>query len=253
MKLIFLSAIILFILSNQLFANEINFLAYNTNGKIFTDENEELRGKRNTGRQAFDFELVREMMIMLNHPKNFYAITFKRGLEFVQTKSDFALLNVTRKEEREHTVKWVGPIEEDLTSFYELKDNPTHIKTLEDAKKVKNICVLKDGYYDIFLKNNYFNNLIQANSYSECFTLLKQKKVSLLTSSKLLNPYRIKDSNINEENIQQTPVFLFQTKSYLGFSKNISDEVIQNWQNALDKIKQSKKYDELVKNYLLVK
>jgi polar amino acid transport system substrate-binding protein len=37
---------------------------------------------------------------------------------------------------------------------------------------------------------------------------------------------------------------------YIAFSKDHSDDEIAQWQQALDKLKRSGKYDELVQNYL---
>jgi polar amino acid transport system substrate-binding protein len=52
-------------------------------------------------------------------------------------------------------------------------------------------------------------------------------------------------------NVQKTPVLLFMAEGYLAFSKNVPDDVVRQWQAALDQLKKSGKYDELVKVYYL--
>ena len=72
------------------FASEIQFLTHNIEGKTYKDKNGELRGKKHEGRRAFNLELVREIMIFLNFPRNFKEIPFKRGLSYVQNKKNYA-------------------------------------------------------------------------------------------------------------------------------------------------------------------
>mgnify|MGYP000432678060 CR=1 FL=1 len=248
-----ITAVLIYFLTPQLFANEINFLTHNIKGKFYIDDNSQIRGKKHAGRRAFNLELVREMMIIIKHHIKFQEVPFKRGLKFVQNKDDFALFNVTRKPSREDTVKWVGPLQEDITYFFEMKNSPTQIQTLEDAKKVDSICVLNGGIYETFLTKNHFKNLVPTNSYAQCFKMLKKNRVSLTASSLLALPERLKDANIQKKDISKTPVVVFKTQGYLSFSKNISDESILRWQNALNQLKKSGKYNQLINDYLLAK
>lgn len=244
--------VLIFFISIQMYANPMTFITHNTQGKVYTDENNELRGKKHAGRRAFNVELVREMMILMNHPRVILDYPFKRGMKTVLEKPNSALFNVTRKPSREDMVKWVGPLQEDITYFFEMKNAPTSIQTLDDAKKVESVCVLNGGIYEIFLKKNNFKNLISVNSYAQCFKMLKKGRVALTSSSLLALPQRLKDANIQNDTIKRTPVFLFKTQGYLAFSKDISDEKIHQWQNALDSLKKSGVYDQLVRDYLLI-
>jgi len=116
-------------------ASEIQFMTHNTEGKVYQDENGELRGKEHVGRRAFNLELISEMMILLDHPRTFTNVPFSRDLLFVQNKPNYALFNVTRKSSRENKSKWVGPLQQnDKAYFYVLKAAHTGIKTLADAK-----------------------------------------------------------------------------------------------------------------------
>jgi len=231
-------------------ASEIQFMTHNTQGKTYKDGNGELRGIKHSGRRAFNLELVREMMILLNYPKTIIDIPFKRGLLYVQSKQDYALFNVTRKPSRESTVKWVGPLQSDKAYFYELKNALTGIQTLEDAKKIESICVLNGNIHDEFLQKNGFDNLTRNNSYAGCFKMLAHKRVGLTPSSVLSLNERLKAAGISPQDVERTPVLLFNTDGYLAFSKNVSDDVVKQWQDALDKLKRSGRYDQLVQEYL---
>ena len=238
---------------NLSFASEFQFMTHNTKGRVYKDENGELRGIEHKGRRAFHLELVREMMILLDHPKAFTDVPFARGLLLVQNEDNLALFNVTRKPSREDTVKWVGPLDTGASYFYELTVNPTGIQTLEDAKKISAICVLNGNVHDEFLKKEGFVNLYRSHSYTSCFQMLSLKRVTLTPSSVLPLAQRLKDAGISPQDVKRTAVFLFNTEGYLAFSKNIEDDVIRRWQNALVQLKESGKYDQLVQEYFLEK
>ena len=48
---------------------------------------------------------------------------------------------------------------------------------------------------------------------------------------------------------EQTPLKLYENPLYIAFSKDVSDETIQRWQKALDKVKREK-YSQLDHKYL---
>ena len=243
--------LILLVLWGPVFASEIQFMTHNIEGKTYISENGELRGKKHAGRRAFNIELVREMMILMNHSTRFQEIPFVRGLKTVQFDPDFALFNVTRTPERENTVKWVGPIQSSVAHFYELKEAPTGIQTLEDAKKVAGISVLNGNVHHKFLIKHGFTNLQPATSYVSCFKMLAFKRVKLTPSSNLALMERLKAADISPNDIQRTPVTLFETSGYIAFSKNISDRITEKWQQALDQLRRSGRYEQLYQQYLL--
>ena len=234
-------------------ASELQFLTHNIDGQIYTHKNGELRGKKGGGRRAFNLELVREMMILLHYPIKFRQVPFKRGLVYVQNEDNYAFFNVARNANREDTVKWVGPLQSDISYFYELSSAPSHIQVLEDAKQDQQICVLNGGIHEAYLRKNGFDNLTGNVSYTACFQMLALKRVSLTITSVMSLPDRLKEAGISPQDVKQTPVLLTNSEGYLVFSKNISDDVIHQWQKTLDQLKQSGRYSQLVNEYLLDK
>ncbi len=230
------------------YAGEITFLTHGSEESTYVDKFKELRGTVHAGRRAFNVELVREMMSLLNYPKQIKNYPFIRALHMVQTKPNYALFNVNRTLEREEAFKWVGPLQNSTTYFYESKKNQTGIQTIEDAKKVDLICVLNGNIHHRKLKKLGFTNLYPSESYWRCHTLLAKSKVALTPISNISTAIH-KGSKFSPH-IQQTPVVLSQSEGYIALSQNIPDQVIQQWQEALEKLKQSGRYDQLVQKYM---
>ncbi len=167
----------------------------------------------------------------------------------VQKGDNIAFFNVSRTPGREHTVKWVGPLQKETDYFYEMKDEPTGITQLEDAKKVAGICVLNGSIHETILRQNNFTNIFTNPSYIGCFKMLKLGRVSLTPSAETLVGKRMEQAGLTPDQVRQTPVVLLESEGYIAFSKNIADEVIRKWQHALDQLIESGRYQQLFNEY----
>lgn len=232
-------------------ASEITFLTHDVEGATFLDDTGALRGKSNSGKRAFTVELVRRMMSMLNHPQSFEIVPFKRGFMYVQKRPDYALFNVSRKPEREKLAQWVGPLLDEVTYLYELADTPAPVMPRDDARNVDGICV-RSGTVDhkVLAKEN-FKNIYSNPSGANCFKMLVSGRVNLVSSDIHSLKSKLKQAGIPEDKIRRTPVIVHKSQGYIAFSNNIPKAVIAQWQNALDSLKQSGEYDQLVGKYLL--
>ena len=251
MKTIILSIIFVLLFSFHLSAREIFFLTHSLQGQTYVDIKGDLRGKEHAGKRAFYLEVVRAMMVSMKYHRKIEEYPFVRGLRMVQKDSDMALFNVSRTPDREATVKWVGPLQVETDYFYEMKNSPTGITSLEDAKKVDEICVLNGAIHHKILLKNDFANLFTNVSYANCFKMLKAGRVNLTLSARSSVSEKLKDAGIGLDQIHQTPVLLLESGGYIAFSKNIPDSIVQKWQEALDQLKKSGKYQLLYKQYFL--
>lgn len=230
-------------------AEQIRFLTHSVGDQTYVDDRGELRGRERQGRRAFNVELVREMMDAVGHPRTIEVMPLNRAILLVESEPAVALFNLNRTLEREDRMKWVGPLQSSVTYLFENVKSPTGITSLEDAKKVASICVLRGNVHNKYLEKQGFDNLYPANSYASCVQMLVQGRVSLTPLSNLSS--LIQEDRGNElSTLKMTGVVMMKSEGYLAFSKTTADEVIRQWQHALDQIKASGRYDELIDLYL---
>lgn len=243
--------LILLILTKVANSTEIQFITHNVFGKVFKDNQGKLRGVSHGGQRALQVELILEMMKLVDYEsKEIQIMPFIRGLRTVQSEPNVAFFNVSRRPDREGTVKWIGPIQSGIVSFYEATNSPTHITSLADAKRVRAICVVNGNNHDTYLTNLGFTNLSRNNNYENCMKMLTLGRVDLVTLSNFSLQGSLKATNIKNEQVRKTGVPLYETQGYIAMSNNIPDHTILKWQRALDRIKITGKYEELVKEYL---
>jgi polar amino acid transport system substrate-binding protein len=240
-------AVILLAISGLLFAaapvisGEIMFLTHSLGEAAYREENGEIHGQPNKGLRGFLVELVKEIMVVRGYsppvtstgpadPVTIVEVPFARGLHMVQNLPDIALFNISRNPEREKTLKWVGPTHGSEVYLYKKKRAAVHILNYADAKRLKHISVQRSGEDYTFLQQQGFTNLFAIN---------------------IIAPLA-RENNINLLAIERTPVKLFDTSGYLAFSTNIADSEVARWQQALDQLKSSERYHQLLEKYYRV-
>lgn len=235
-------------------AADIRFSTHGSEVETTVDEMGEIRGKPQGGKRAFYVELVREMMLAMKVRPAMEHVPLARGLNRVQKEENQAFFNVVRTGEREHTVKWVGPLTDANASyFYALKSAGGAVRSLDDAKKVKSIAVLRAGVHETTLRALGFTNLYPVNSYHAALLMLKKNRVTLTPAVPEGLLQRLREAGMLEHDVVQTPVVVSDGAGYLCFSKDVPDEVVAQWQAALTQIRKSGRYDQIYKAYYAVK
>jgi len=233
------------------FAEPLTFLTHNVKGKYFIDTNGEMRGILHGGRRSFTMEVVRSMM-EINHysPKVFTELPLKRALRIVENEPNFALFNLARPPHREAKFKWVGPLQVDSIYFYQTKNSSLSLATVDDARKVKLICVLNGNTQDTLLTQKGFTNIYRNVSYEGCFGMLISDRVDLAVIAESSLQEALKEAEIDPDSIEPAQLLSVE-QGYIAFSKTTPDETIAKWQQAFNTIKANGRYQQLVKMYLL--
>ncbi|WP_375748770.1 substrate-binding periplasmic protein [Vibrio sp. HN007] len=206
------------------------------------EENGEFRG--------FAIDLIKEMMTSLGHPVSFEMYPFSRGLRKVQTTSNIAFFIVAWREERDKTVKWVGPLITSGVYVYKHKDNPDSIRTLEDLSKVPFLGVGRGNADHTYLEGLGFKNIYPTNDQLISLQMLASDRIDATPMSELILPELAKKADIDLSSIKRTDLKLYDSTLYLTFSLDTPDEEVNKWQKALDKLKADGRYDKLYRKYV---
>jgi len=161
------------------------------------------------------------------------------------------MITMLRTPEREGKYKWIGPLGDGAIYFYKKKGNPLVITTLEDAKKVKVIGCRSAGLVPTMLRTAGFTNLddTSTDSMSIYKKLLADRCDLGISDAPLGVKYLLKKMNLPTDSLVQTTVKVVESALFIACSKDISDQEIALWQKALDEIKASGAYAEVLKRY----
>lgn len=233
----FLAIISVCFLLNPCFAEEINMqviiyppLAYEVDG--------ELKGVAP--------EVVRAIQAEIGDHNTIHAAPWLRAYNQTQTEKKQALFAIVRIPKRENLFKWVGPIFEEGDYFFKRKGSDLDIRRLRQAKNVERIAVRKDGYTHQALADAGFQNLDVSPSYDSSYKKLAEGRVDLVLLGERTYYYMIRNAGLDPADFVRTDCKFADSGAWLAFSKDIPDEIIMQWQDALDKLKANGVFDKIM-------
>jgi len=181
-------------------------------------------------------EMVRELMRRLNLKDDIRILPWKRGYRDLLAGPKIALFETTRTEDREHLVKWVGPIKRVRWVFYAKKSAAIKLSSLEDAMKFNTICIYLGDAKGEYLKRQGFTNIVQPVSSKQCLNMLKSNRTPLWVASDTIISSLLKETGLNPSEFEI--VHLFGIKYlYIALSIDVPDKVVELWQKTLDEMK----------------
>ncbi len=226
----------------KLAAEEFNVFIQGPHTSTYLDTLGELRGKNHGGRQAFLVELVQFMLADQKLPA-----TIQYWDQSIDEDELSVLFGLNRSSLEE--AQWVGPLLSDSVYFLERKSKNAPIANLDEARKVKSICVVRGTSHALWLEELAFTNIRQESSYNQCWELLMNGEVGLTTISVAILPtIRALESAISDD-VLLSNVKLRDNEFYLKFHKNTPLKTINTWQSTLGHLKKSGAHHSLIHHY----
>lgn len=181
-------------------------------------------------------ELISILQQRLAEPGNIQLMPWGRALSIARTTNNTALFETVRTPEREHWFKWVGPLKHYQISLYGLKERLGERPDLNALARHYTACSYRNSATVEEIKRLGFSegkNLILTSKSGDCLEMLLLGRVDLTAVSELSLPEFI--SAVAAHGSQLVLVkYLSERKRYLAFSRDITDERIARWQQALE-------------------
>ncbi|MBF0171306.1 MAG: transporter substrate-binding domain-containing protein [Nitrospinae bacterium] len=196
---------------------------------------------------GMNVEIVRAVLKRLDHPDTIAVNIWSRAYNLTLSHKGHGLFSTIRTPERESLFKWVGPLQGDKTVFFARKGSGITLRTLDDARRVKSIGVYKDDMSEEFLLQNGFTNLDSVLDDSMNVRKLASGRIDLWCTglaSGLMIARRLGLSDRIEE-----ALVLVNDPFYIAFNRQTPDEEVARWQAALDAVKKSGEFDEIMAKY----
>lgn len=164
-------------------------------------------------------------------------------------KSNIVFFSVARTPEREDKFHWITLMMRKPWAFYAKKGSGLHIKSLDDAKKVRAIGVMAGGIRDSWLQQQGFTNIDRVASHELNVAKLERKRVALIFYSPQGMAHTCRESGYDLDTFEIVLV-PHSSLSYLAMSKNgTSEETVKQWQEAAHQMKEDGTFDQLAEKW----
>lgn len=156
---------------------------------------------------------------------------YKRAL----TEPNVVLFTMEKTPEREDKFFFIGPLGDNISSFYTLKDSELAVPDLKTAQGVKAIATTTDWFTEQYLKEQGFTNLVSKPDPKDDIRMLTDKVADLSVFTDVTYPQIAKDAGIDPAALK--PVLeLMKTEYYIAISKQTDPKTVGRWREAFAKL-----------------
>jgi polar amino acid transport system substrate-binding protein len=181
-------------------------------------------------------ETVRAIMNKLGQDILIEVMPWTESYTLVQKEPGVALYSTARTAERENMFQWVGPLASYENWLYARKGSGVRVSSLDQAKAVKKIAVVKNAAGHQVLAGLGFNNFEFTSSTPDGLKQLMAGNVDLWVGTMDESAFVAKKAGINPNEIEPA-VLVHKIGLYIAFNKNTPQTTVQEWQKALDSLK----------------
>ncbi len=177
-------------------------------------------------------------------------LPWARAYKYVQTRENTCLFSMVRTQEREKLFKWVGPIAPSKIVLTAPAYKDITIQSFHDLKKYR-IGTVIDDVGELLLVERGINKgeLIAVSDPVLCARQLEKGRIDMWAYGDLVARWILKEQGFPPEEYE-TVYVLNESELYFAFSKDTPDEVTQQFQNALDALKDDGTYQKILDTYL---
>jgi polar amino acid transport system substrate-binding protein len=198
-------------------------------------------------------ELVRRSCQIANIQCEFRLLPWLRAYEAAQNDPRAGLYSTSRDPLREDSFQWVGPLAHASASMYWLTSRPdAPPRNLEQAKRYI-VAVARGDIYELYLQSQGFEvdvNLLRFNSKSDAVLPFLHGKVDLLIASELILPVWLAAYQQQLSAVQPVIDLSAVGHNYLALHPEMPPTLVERLQQALDELKASGEYQQLVEHFL---
>ncbi len=207
----------------------------------FTDDNGQMTGL------AVDF--IKEIQQRVGDNSPIKIFPGARLIKYSLTKKNFVIFSLSRTASREDNYHWISLVMRKPLVLFALKGHSLNINSLEDAKKVPAIGVLRKSVQHDFLTQKGFNNIKPTSNHKQNLEKLLRKRISLMFHSMQGAAKLCQDLNIDFSELE--PVLMPKVSlSSIAISKNSDPQIVQAWQQAAQAIKDDGTFAHLALKWL---
>lgn len=170
---------------------------------------------------------------------------YSKALETDNAVLFSTVLNSTRRD----LFKWAGPIASVDWIFYSSATNQLSLSSVDDARTVGKIGVLKDYAITQYLIDQGFTNLVYCNDNADAFNRLLKGEIDIFPSNKIATSASLSALgklyySVDEKLVIKTDLV------YFAFNKQVPDEVVSDFQSAIDEMKENGSMLSLYRKYM---
>lgn len=240
MKNLLIITIILLLMSSLVFSEKIRILTSEEAPTNYTYKEEFI---------GTTVDIVKEIKKIIKEDAPIEVLSWSRSYGIAKTTPNIVIFTSGKTQEREELgFNFIGPIFTREHTLYKKKGNTILVKDIQDIKNQNLVVGSMKGDW----RSNYFKSegvkVSEVINHESNVKNLLLGRIDLWALSDIEVPSVTTIAGYTTDEIE--PVFIFGVaSSYIMLSKGTSDNIVNEWQNALKYIETTEFFDDLKKKW----
>ncbi|MBW1750344.1 MAG: transporter substrate-binding domain-containing protein [Deltaproteobacteria bacterium] len=200
---------------------------------------------------GISIEIIKAVQKKIGNSDPIKVYPWSRGLKLLAKHKNSALFSTVRTPGRESQYKWVGPLAKLDMVFFKRTGSELNVHSIEDAKKISKIGVTKNVATHEILLNHGFTNLdvLQSGADDNNLKRLIKGRVDAWPTSYYAGIYNARKDGVLDQVEVIKDVSIMSGHLYVAFNKETDDQIIHQWQAALDLLTSDGVIDGIMSKY----
>jgi len=194
-------------------------------------------------------EVLREICDRLGIPFRVEVLPWEDGYAAAHSDERAVLFSTVLNAERHDQFKWAGPFASLDWNFYCSSSYPITLRTIDDAREVAAIGVIADYAIEQYLTGLGFTNLVYCSDNIQAFDKLLKGEIDLFPSDRFTAAAALASLNASIYNVIAA-LTIRTDMVYFAFNHNISDQVVADFQQEIDRMKDNGLLRSLYQQFL---
>ena len=217
--------------------------------QLLTEENPPLNFSENGHAKGLAVDVVQEIQRRVGSTNAIEVQPWSRAYRTASTVPNVAIFIMARTAAREDLFQWVGPVSASIASLYGKRGAGLRIASLEDAKAVAHILVVRDFYTHQLLQKLGFTNLELVAKPETMVKMTVNGRAPLMFAANVTLADLLEKAGAKRSDVELLYT-ITSLQTYIGFSLGTPKEVVDSWQAALDAMKRDGSYANIYAKWL---
>jgi len=181
-------------------------------------------------------QIVQAIQKSIGDTSAIQGIPWARGYIMALRQKNVMLFSTTRTPEREASFQWVGPLFESRSILVASRKSDLILTSLDDAKALRAIGIVRDDVRGQILKSLGFTNLEETTNYLNNIRKHVAGRTDAFTSTNVIMAAQIRQAGYDPKDFRV--LFTYSRNPvYLAFSRSTPVEIVGKWAAGLAAIK----------------
>lgn len=198
--------------------------------------------------QGFAIDMVRAIQQEVGNADDILFVPEVRAMKIAEDTPNVVLFGFSRTEEREQDFYWITPLARKSWVLYAHESAPVTLASLDEAKVLERIGVVRGDVRATHLKTHGFRNIDEVAYHELNVKMLKNQRIDLLYYEPLGMAYASKKLGMDPAEFTEV-LITGMSEVWVLMSKSTDAEIAQRWQTAAQKLRKNGSFEQIARKW----